>query len=351
MYRAMASGLVRGCLSSILTDSTFSGCSQRGKDALEQVKCLLSKISEENSIDCYDEFSQKLMDALERIYAGASRTCTGKITLREQLWRQFHAIRLSELCEIWTTFLTTLKSNLDPLVQQYINQELFSDIIKSRCGSYPTVSTKATSMTREEENIVRYASGYVPYSLMKKYEKNVTEKSASFVECLSSMAITGEEGSFLEYTTEWVSKVNRGGLFEVNDTTFALFREIELCIRDKLTSILATSSMQPDQKDKLIKTVHEDIDVQFYWSLLSTDLETSNLAEELLRDIIELWLNIRGFSVAGQWMEVYKHNKSTTTKRAKSLRKTLKRKGESNTSKKTKQTSLKKALEESINDS
>ena len=77
----------------------------------------------------------------------------------------------SELCEIWT-----LKSNLNSIVQLYINQELFSGIIKSCCGSYPTISTKATSMTREE-NIVRYASGYVPYSLMKKYEKNVTEVS------------------------------------------------------------------------------------------------------------------------------------------------------------------------------
>ena len=125
---------------------------------------------------------------------------------------------------------------------------------------------------------------------------------------------------------------------------------IELCIRDKLTSVLLPLC-NPDQKDKLIKAAHEDIDVQFYWSLLSTDLETSNLAEELLRDIIELWLNIQGFLIAGQWMEVYKHNKSMTTKKSKSLRKTLKRKGESSTSKKTKQTTLKKALEESKSDS
>jgi hypothetical protein len=45
-----------------------------------------------------------------------------------------------------------------------VNQELFSGIIKSLCGSHPTVSKKATSITREEENIARYASGYVPYS-------------------------------------------------------------------------------------------------------------------------------------------------------------------------------------------
>ena len=72
---------------------------------------------------------------------------------------------------------------------------------------------------------------------------------------------------------------------------------------------------------------HEDTDVQFYQLLLSTDLETSDLTEELLRDIIELWLNIRGFSIARQWMEVYKQNKSKTTKKSKSLRKALKKKG------------------------
>jgi hypothetical protein len=109
----MASGLVRGCLSS---DSTFSSRSQRGKEALEQVKCLLSKISEENNIDSYDKFSQKVMDALEQLYARASSICTVKISLKEQLWRRFHTIRLTELCEIWTSFLATLKSNLDPLI-------------------------------------------------------------------------------------------------------------------------------------------------------------------------------------------------------------------------------------------
>ena len=87
--------------------------------------------------------------------------------------------------------------------------------------------------------------------LMKKYERVVSEKSASFVECLSAMAVNGEESTILEYTSQWVSKVNQGG-------------------------------------------------------------------------IVELWLTIRGFSIAGQWMEIYKKCSSRTTKKSKSLRKTLK---------------------------
>ena len=70
-------------------------------------------------------------------------------------------------------------------------------------------------MSTEEENIVRYAAGYVPFASVKKHERRSSESSAFFVEYLSGMAITGEENSYLEYTTEWVHKVNRAGLFEV----------------------------------------------------------------------------------------------------------------------------------------
>lgn len=69
------------------------------------------------------------------------------------------------------------------------------------------------------------------------------------MECLSGMAINGEESSFLEYTTEWVHRVNRGDLFEVNDTALSLFREIELGMRDRLSVILKSSSVETDQKD------------------------------------------------------------------------------------------------------
>ena len=334
---------MRACLSSLLTDSTFTGRSQRSKEALEQVKHLLDKISEESNLDSYDEFSLRLLQALEKVYSTALSS-TGR--LREQLWRQFHAIRLTELSDIWKQFLDGLKFHLDPLVQQYVNQELFSSMVKSRCGSCSTVATKAASMTKEEENIVRYASGYVPYSLMKKHERNVTEKSAFFVECLSSMAVNGEEESFLEYTREWSSKVNRGGLFEINDTSFTVFREIELCIRDKLSSTLASFTAHPGTKDQLVKEAFEDSDVQFYWSLLSTDIEDLSDADELLKEIVELWLTIRGFSIAGQWMEMYKKKSMKTTKKNKGLCKTLKRTAESSTSKKAMETALKETLKQ-----
>ena len=83
-----------------------------------------------------------------------------------------------------------------------------------------STTPKNSLISPDEENIVRYASGYVPMILMKRYEGNISEKSTMFVECLSAMAVNGEESTILEYTSQWVSKVNQGALFEVNDTTF-----------------------------------------------------------------------------------------------------------------------------------
>ena len=48
------------------------------------------------------------------------------------------------------------------------------------------------------------------------------------IDCLSNMSVQGDESSLMEYTRKWTLRVNRGGLFEINDMTYNLFKEIEL---------------------------------------------------------------------------------------------------------------------------
>ena len=75
-------------------------------------------------------------------------------------------------------------------------------------------------MGSEEENSVRYASGYVAMKLRKQFMKKECDKAAQFVDCLSHMAIEGEESDYYVYTMEWLKIVNRGGLFYVSKSTF-----------------------------------------------------------------------------------------------------------------------------------
>ena len=72
------------------------------------------------------------------------------------------------------------------------------------------------------------------------------------------MAVTGCEPSFLSYTTEWIRTVNRGGLFEISDDAYLLFREIELSTRHSFESLLKASSKEADQAKMLINRTSSD---------------------------------------------------------------------------------------------
>ena len=52
--------------------------------------------------------------------------------------------------------------------------------------------------------------------------------------------------------------------------------------------------------------------------------EDEDINQELLQQIIHLWINIRGFSLSKAWMENYKVATTATTRKKKSLRKQLK---------------------------
>ena len=329
----MASGLVRSALSSILDE--FSKCSDRSKTSIQEVKIILDKIPQEVNVDHFDKFAEELMDVLQRI-SSPSDVDGKKITHvmhKERLWRDFHAARLSELPDLWRKFLEAMKVTLDPLVQQSVNQKLFEELVKSLqtvSSSYTSGSITSTiedlTISAEEENIIRYAAGFVPFALLKKHEKSKSASSAAFIDCLIGMAVNGNEGSFLEYTTQWIHDLNRGGLFEVNDTAYVLFQRIEACMRDNLKIVLkpTASRYNIDNKEKIIDSVCIDSDVQFYWSILSADTEEEEHAASLLKEIVELWLTLRGYSIAGQWMEIYKNCTKMNPAKNKSLRKELK---------------------------
>ena len=77
-----------------------------------------------------------------------------------------------------------------------------------------------------------------------------------------------------------------------------------------------------------MKSIIEEIvnngEVQYHWSSIAYELD-DDITQLLLKEIVQLWLNIRGFSTAGSFVEQYKqcHNKST--KKSVGLRKGLKR--------------------------
>ena len=177
--------------------------------------------------------------------------------LRGKLWRSFHSLRISQLPAIWKDLFSKFGWDdvPDAMLEQYTNQRLLDGLMVEyfeRCTKSEGRSKRspALAMTSNEENIIRYACGYVPYKLFHQFKKQTTQKAAECAECLANMAYQGE-GDLPTYAVKWIEQVNRGGLFQVTDATFALFLLIERKLRADFPNILAPNSQSLD-KDTLV---------------------------------------------------------------------------------------------------
>ena len=57
-------------------------------------------------------------------------------------------------------------------------------------------------MLSDEENALRCASRYIAMKLLKHYKTGKGTKARQFVDCLSNMAVVGDDQSFYAYTKD-----------------------------------------------------------------------------------------------------------------------------------------------------
>ncbi len=265
-----------------------------------------------------------LVKILDGILKEAS-SLTGCDLQRGRAWSKFHQLRCSTtITSLWTELLRQLNVfSTNALLFQSVAQEIFEGRIKT---FFPVKESpwKSTSqdedISEDEQNIIMYVCGYVPVALKRRYEKRKGEKYASFVQCLLHMSIGAFEDSFYDYARKWFEIVNRGGTFEVSDSTYQFFLVLEKKTRHALKSYLHTGDDQKFVVDKIMA----DENIIFYWSMLSVDLDEAD-CKEILKDVVTLWLNIRGFSTTGAWVEQHKKIAGTTMKSKPSLRAGLKK--------------------------
>ena len=169
------------------------------------------------------EFDTAVTSELERLVTGVLDDSSWEL-----LWVNYHKLRLGKLKEMWEGLRKDLQLNeLEPILEQTVLDYVLDQLLKKHTKPSSSSTCGVPSMaalTDVEVNIVRYAAGYVTRTLKQRYEKMDTKEASEIVECLSQMAVEGPGTSFYDYTKEWTKKVNRGRLFEVNESTYLLFR-------------------------------------------------------------------------------------------------------------------------------
>ena len=239
---------------------------------------------------------------------------------RERMWTMYYEFRSSKLKRLWTTVVTHLQLPLkynDPWLVQVLSRHFLEKLILVKNPvSHPSSVVKP--LTADEHQVLRYVAGYVLVSIRKEYSKN-----SALVEWINQQTDVDDSprGSFIEFTKIWIEKVNRGGLFLVSDCVYELFHAMEQVLRQFLSRIPEKSHLD---KEKAISAMIEDNEIQFYFSVLSCDIDTET-SQRVLEDMIRLWITTRGNSYASAIVEQYKAIEGAL-KRKKALRKDLKQK-------------------------
>ena len=180
-------------LTSVLTSRDFNLSTKRCREIQEKGKRTLLLHDALLSVSM-----KSLKEAFNAIFKEASRASTHSEKLA-RCWSRFHSSRITTLLKLWVNLLDqcgldSAKHN-DRLVCQSLLQALFESEMKAFTATCTTptapilTSQTVSEITEDEKNIIMYASGFVPVSLIRKYQKMLNHKSASFVQCLLNMAV------------------------------------------------------------------------------------------------------------------------------------------------------------------
>ena len=110
-----------------------------------------------------------MIAALESIFTDSAKS----LEAQEAMWSSFGEIRNDTLLDMWKTLLSSMACDSveERLFVELINEVLLKELIKFRFKFTPPPQQKAMapSLTKEEENIIRYVCGYVGMKLHDRY--------------------------------------------------------------------------------------------------------------------------------------------------------------------------------------
>jgi hypothetical protein len=246
----------------------------------------------------------------------------------QRVWPAFDEFRQGILIEHWDAISDHLGVEFDSILIQATSEKLLMGIAKAAVNhdapSTDTIKSRR-NYTFTEQCAIMYCGGYVVKKLLDKFCRCRGDKEATFVEALKSMCSTdfddGDYGDFNEGLKKWMNDVNRGGLKVLSEFALDFFNLIEEIVYN---------GIEHQVKEKLevqSRAMYEDIrsnsDVQFLWTIICVDLRTEAESDELLECVVELWIRIRGHSIAAVITERFKRESATQTKGIKAIRKNL----------------------------
>jgi len=303
------------------SDDSFKVKTPSTIEARRCAEVLLTWCLDCKNISLLDKFNKTLTDSVIKVISAAS---TKSFTHNnEKLWRKFFLLRSSQsFVDQWTQFLKTADVPVKPVLFQHLTDVLFRKLLNDHFQIHHVDVLTDTELTNKERGVLRYVAGYICRHLRQKLEREGHEFKEEMTLCLLELVKGDDDTEQFGTDEEWTNLIDRGGLWHVKENTYQFFRAVEDVVRGILPKLVLPNA---PAKPEIIKEVTSDNDVQFYWLIATADFDVEDyeIHDTLLLKIVELYVTVRGFSLASGWLEKYKQRTKKSTQRTKSLRREI----------------------------
>ena len=118
-------------------------------------------------------------------------------------------------------------------------------------------------------------------------------------------------------SSEWTQHTDCGDLYHVAESVFDLFVAIQLLVDKEVSAIFNTKGkgLEVVKKEKLSWACSDD-DVQSLWHIIisPSTVEEESVSQQLLQEIVCLWITTRGHSKVSKIKEDYKKAEGKSVK-------------------------------------
>lgn len=279
-----------------------------------------------------DLFGHEINDALKNV--SSSKALFQAVTTiynmfcrkqnRDKLLEEFYGL-LPTTCDMFTN---CADQNVANLIMIEIPDRLvvfFKEARSRKEADKATTSVPTTSnpieLDQSERGPLSYIAGYIISKIYQTFRNRKDTSNEKLQALMRSLKSTTEGDTF-------ISARSRGGLVEPCRDLIAILEEAEISFRRHVTTTeLAVRNISTDiicastLNSPTVKSLWENI-------VLDSGIDQSCSTQKLcLENIIGLYLRVRAFSYARDFISKYKINQKQT--KSKALRKDLKRKKES----------------------
>ena len=226
---------------------------------------------------------------------------------QELIWIQFHDLRTSlKFRTKWEElFQAFVNEPAFPGFIQYATRRALQNLIKLAYqldGSMCDTTDHAGQISSLECEALRYVAGYVCRKIREQIKSSSSLKNKDMLLLLLSRL--KEDANDNDHDS-WIARIDRGGLWHVSEGMFILFYIMEEEVRHYYTIYLPENS--DHKKAIILNALLDNDDLLHKWAQITTG-EDENVTSDLLKQIIQLHLTIRGFAFARSCLELYKRH-------------------------------------------